>query len=136
MISTMSISYKVVSKKPGGLTGNNATKYYPTITDRGLSDLDEVCATIATRSTFSRADVVGVVQAFIDLVPELLLRGNNVKLDGFGTFSVHASGNGKLKPEEVTARDITKLKLSFLPDKRIKKKLHNATFEKVLKQRS
>ena len=126
----MAIKYKVVSKKPGGLAGENAPKYYPVLTGRETADLEYVCERISERSTFSGADVVGVVQSFIELVPELLMNGKNVKLDGFGTFSVHASGTGRDSPEEVTSRDITKLKLSFLPDKRIKRKLSNAEFVK------
>lgn len=130
----MSVSYKVVSKKPGGIAGENAPKYYPMVTSREMANLNEVCERIAERSTFSRADVVGVVQSLIDLLPELLLDGKNVRLDGFGIFSIHASGQGKDQPEEVTARDITKLKMSFLPDKQIKKKLKEATFVKALER--
>ena len=127
----MAIKYKVVSKKPGGLVGENEPKYYPVLTGREVADLEFICERIAERSTFSRGDVVGVVQSFIELVPELLMSGKNVKMDGFGTFSVHASGVGKDSPDKVTSRDITKLKLAFLPDKRIKRRLGNTKFEKV-----
>ena len=127
----MAIKYKVVSKKPGGLAGEKEPRYYPVLTDREMADLEYVCERISERSTFSGADVVGVVQSFIELVPELLLSGKSVKMDGFGIFSVHASGEGKDSPEQVSSRDITKLKLSFLPDKRIKRKLGGAKFEKV-----
>jgi nucleoid DNA-binding protein len=58
------------------------------------------------------------------------LDGNNVKIDGFGTFSIHASGIAKEHPEEVSAHDITKLKLAYLPDKKIKKELKKAEFYK------
>lgn len=124
----MGIRYKVVSKKTGAINGEDVSKYYPALTDRELVDLNEVCERISERSTFSRADVGGVVYAFIELIPELLLAGNNVKLDGFGTFSLHASGNGKDNPEKVSAKDITKLKMTFLPDKRIKRELEKAEF--------
>tara|TARA_R110000868_G_scaffold410693_5_gene699835 strand:+ start:12443 stop:12829 length:387 start_codon:yes stop_codon:yes gene_type:complete len=126
----MAIKYKVVSKRPGGMAGENEAKYYPVLTGREITDLNEVCSIIAKRSTFSGADVVGVVQSFIELVPELLMNGNSVRLDGFGIFSIHASGNGKERHEDVSAQDITKLKLSFLPDKKIKKRLENTKFMK------
>lgn len=126
----MGLKFKVVSKKTGAINREDVSKYYPALTGRQAVDLNEVCVHIAQRSTFSRADVGGVVHAFIELLPELLLAGNNVKLDGFGTFSLHASGTGKDTPEEVSAKDITKLKMAFLPDKRIKRKLGKAEFKK------
>lgn len=129
----MAITYKVVSKRPGGIAGENTPRYYPILTGRETVDLKAICNSISKRSTFSTADVMGVVQSFIELVPEILLEGNNVKMDGFGTFSVHASGKGKGQPEEVSARDISKLKVSFLPDKQIKKKLSEAAFVKAKK---
>tara|TARA_R110000868_G_scaffold235273_9_gene489194 strand:- start:60197 stop:60409 length:213 start_codon:yes stop_codon:yes gene_type:complete len=51
------------------------------VTSREMASLSEVCERIAERSTFSRADVVGVVQSLIDLLPELLLDGKNDRLD-------------------------------------------------------
>lgn len=126
----MALKYKVVSKKPRGMAGEKPPRYYPALTGRHAIDLDEVCDRISQRSTINGADVVGVVRSFIELIPELLLNGHNVKLDGFGTFSLHASGTGKDTPEEVSAKDITGLKMAFLPDKRIKRELGNAKFEK------
>jgi predicted histone-like DNA-binding protein len=127
----MAIPYKVVSKKPGGMAGENTPRYYPMLTNRRSADLRAICETISQRSTFNRADVVGVVQSLIELVPELLLDGYNVKLDGLGVFSLHASGVGQELPEQVTKRDITSVKMTFLPTKAIKAELKLAKFEKV-----
>jgi predicted histone-like DNA-binding protein len=130
----MSIPYTVVSKRPAGIAGTNSPRYYPVLTERSTIDLRAVCDIISQRSTFSHADVVGVVHALIELVPELLMDGKNVKLDDWGTFSVHASGVGQDVPEKVTSRDITSLKMTFLPDKNIKQKLQRSTYVKVKKR--
>lgn len=127
----MSISYKVVSKRPGGIAGENSAKYYPSLTNRRKVDLNEISDLITARSTFSRGDVIGVMRSLIDLIPDLLQDGRNVRLDGFGTFSLHASSKGKEDPQKVTSRDITGLKMAFLPDKRIKQKLTQTKFTKV-----
>ncbi|UXP33475.1 hypothetical protein N6H18_05850 [Reichenbachiella agarivorans] len=127
----MSIKYKVVSKRPAGIAGVNDPRYYPILTNRKVSDLDDVCRMISKRSTFNEADVIGVIHSLIDLIPELVMDGRNVKLDGLGIFSVHASAVGKQTPEEVSARDISKLKLAFLPSKKIKNELIKAEFKKV-----
>ncbi len=126
----MSIKYTVVSKKPRGMAGDKPVKYYPILTGRDTINLDAVCAEISKRSSLSKADVVGVVYSFIEVIPQFLLEGNNVRLDGFGTYSLHASGNGKEHADKVTANDITKLRMAFLPDKKIKQQLNNAKFEK------
>ena len=114
----MAVSYKVVSKRPGGMAGQNAPKYYPVLTNRRVADLHEICDIISDRSTFSHSDVAGVVEAFVRLVPELLQDGYNVRLGDMGTFMLHASATGKDAPEKVSQKDITGLKMGFLPSKR------------------
>ena len=126
----MAVFYKVVSKRPGGMAGTNAPRYYPVLTDRRVMDLRELSKRISDMSTVSRPDVMAVVYAFIDLIPGLLQDGYNIKLDGFGTFSLHVSGEGKDDPDQVTHRDIKGVKMTILPDKRIKIRLQATTFRK------
>lgn len=128
-LSYMPVKYKIATKRPG-LAKDDKVKYYPIITDRTTTDLRDLCKIISHRSSFNAADVVGVVQSLIELIPELLQDGNKVKLDGFGIFSLHASGTGKENPDDVTSEDITGVKMSFLPDKYIKKQLKTTEFVK------
>ncbi|XOV94117.1 MAG: HU family DNA-binding protein [Bacteroidota bacterium] len=127
----MAVKYKVVSKRPGGIAGERSPKYYPAVTKRGLIDARELAYLLSEANAFSRPTVIGVIESFIHMIPTLLQRGNNVKLDGFGTFSLHVSGEGKDDPDEVSSRDITHVKMSFLPDKKIKEQLSHTKFEKV-----
>ncbi|UXP32017.1 HU family DNA-binding protein [Reichenbachiella agarivorans] len=124
----MAIKYKVVTKKPGL---SSQVRYYPVLTGRKVVDIYEVCDYISKQSSFNHPDVVGIVEALIDAVPYFVSMGDNVRLDGLGTFSVHASSKGKESAEEVTSRDISELKMSFLPDKRIKRAIKGMTFTKV-----
>lgn len=126
----MSISYKVASKKPRGVAGEQPVKYYPVLTDRGIADSRYIMEIISSRTSFSRGDVMGMIQCLVELIPELLMDGKNVRLDGLGTFSVHAKSKGRETAEAVTLRDIDQLKVSFLPDKQIKKELKNTRFVK------
>lgn len=126
----MSISYKVAAKKPRGVAGEQPVKYYPVLTDRSIADSRYVMEIISGRTSFSRGDVMGMIQCLVELIPELLKDGKNVRLDGLGTFSVHARSKGKDTPEAVTLRDIDSLKISFLPDKEIKKEMKNTQFVK------
>ena len=125
----MSVKYTVTTKRPG-LARDDNPKYYPVLTDRRSTDLRKLSALISQRSTLHPADIVAVIQAMIELIPELLQDGHTVRLDGFGIFNLHASGIGKTKPEEVTSKDITGVKMSFLADKHIKRQLYKTKFVK------
>jgi predicted histone-like DNA-binding protein len=128
----MSIDYKVVSKRPAGMAGDRAPRYYPVLTNRTAVDLNEFANLVSERSSFHRATIIGVINAMMDTIPGILKNGGNVRLDGLGTFSVHASSKGKDEADKVTSRDIDKLKMSFLPDKALKKELNVGTaFNKV-----
>jgi predicted histone-like DNA-binding protein len=130
----MALKYKVVSKRPGGMAGNNTPRYYPVLTDRSVADLRMVADLISERSSMHSAAVVGVLDALTKLVPQLLQDGHNVRLDGFGTFSLHVSGKGQDTPDKVSVHDITGVKMAFLPDKRIKRNLKVTKFVKSKKK--
>lgn len=125
----MPVKYAIRTKRPG-LAKDDNPKYYPVLTDRRSTDLRKLSALISQRSTLHPVDVFAVIQAMIELIPELLQDGHTVRLDGFGIFNLHASGIGKAKPEEVTSKDITGVKMSFLADKHIKRQLYKTKFVK------
>jgi len=127
----MPISYKVVTKRPGGIAGERTPRYYPALTGRSIADLNMICDLISERSTLHRADVKAVVESLIEVIPELIQQGYNPRLDEFGTFSVHVSSKGKDRSDQVTARDIESAKMTFLPSKRMKSLLKLIKFIKV-----
>ncbi|XOV94210.1 MAG: HU family DNA-binding protein [Bacteroidota bacterium] len=127
----MAVKYKIVSKRPGGIAGDRSPKYYPAITKRGLINTQELAELLMEQSTFHPGVIYGVIQCFTRMIPTILQNGNSVKLDGFGVFSLHVSGEGHDDPDEVSSKDITHVKMSFLPDKQIKDKLARTKFEKV-----
>jgi predicted histone-like DNA-binding protein len=126
----MAVYYKVVSKKPGLSKPDSATKYYPVLTGRNQADIREVCDLLSEASTVTPGDVRAVLEGFIRLIPHLLMDGRTVKLEGFGTFNLHCSAVGQTNPDNVTLRDIRGIKMSFLPDKEIKRKLKGTKFKK------
>ncbi|UXP32142.1 HU family DNA-binding protein [Reichenbachiella agarivorans] len=127
----MAIKYKVVSKRPGGIAGKRPTRYYPVLTRRRVADTRYLINHISSMSTLSGADLVSVFESLRTIIPELLGDGKNVRIDGLGTFSIHAHSKGKDTADDVTSRDIDSLKISFLPDKGVKMMLKSIKFEKV-----
>lgn len=127
----MPVSYKVVSKRPGGMAGPRAPKYYPALTKRRIMHTRELAEQISGATSFTTADVFGIIEALVSMVPHFLQDGRNIQLDNFGTFSIHVSGKGRDHPSKVTSRDITGVKLAFLPSKQLKKKLRYTKFVKT-----
>lgn len=127
----MAVSYKVVSKRPGGMAGAQQPKYYPALTKRQTMNSRKLAQEISAATSFTTADVMGMIEVLVHLLPHFLKEGNNVRLDNFGTFSLHVSGVGQEDPKKVTSRDISGIKMAFLPSKEVKKKLSTTQFVKT-----
>ena len=127
----MSVEYKVVKHASPGVKGGGKYKYYPRITNRKTVKMKKLCDHIAKMSTFSEADVMGVLSTFITEIPNLLKDNCSVDLEGLGIFSLHASGEGCDSEEDVTARKITNTKIAFRPSKRLKSDVSDTKFIKA-----
>jgi predicted histone-like DNA-binding protein len=122
----MLLKYKVVSTfRPGeGKTGRKL--WFPKLTGSSRAGLPEIAEMLEKRSTASGADVYLIIKGLVDLIPELLTEGNTVRLNELGTFRLHAKVNVRDSAEEVSVKDIRELRISFIPEKGIKKKLKEA----------
>jgi len=123
---TMALTYKVVSTTKPGQGHDGEQIWFPKLTGSSKVDLWEVARILAKRSTASEADVFLVITGLVSLVPELLLQGKTVKLDNLGSFRLHARVKTSPVREEVSAKNIREIRLSFKPDNRIKEALHGA----------
>jgi predicted histone-like DNA-binding protein len=93
-------------------------------------DTREVCKRLSDEAGVHMGSVLAVMEALSQTVPKLLMDGYTVKLNDFGTFSLHVSANGQDEAEKVTPADIENIKMAFLPSKRIKHKLATTKFRK------
>ena len=126
----MTIKYTIASRIPAG-NRNGELRYYARASQRQLVGFREISRIISDRSTASGPDVLLVLAALAEVIPELITDGKSVRLDGIGIFSSSFKAQEKRNPDEVTARTIEKVRLKFLPDKEIKQQLKNCEFEKV-----
>ena len=109
---------------------NSQPKYYATVKSSGRSDTHAIAKSINSMSTVSSVDTAAVLEAFLNVVPDKLAEGNIVELGDFGTFRVSVSSEGEAKAEDVTARNITDMRVLFTPGKRFKQALNTAEFQK------
>ncbi len=126
----MSITYKVVKQCEPGIKGGGTGKYYARACNRDKLSLEQICKQISKASTFSPADVVGVLYSFINLFPDLLKGGYTLDLEPLGIFSVSIKSKGEPQPDKVTSRSITGVQVNFRPSVRLKKEIKDAGFIK------
>lgn len=104
--------FKKVKQKINGM-------WYPqSITVGKPVTTDEVAKRLAIESTVSPADTFAVLKSLGSVLGSYMADGRTVKLDGVGTFyyTAVASGNGVDSPDKVTAKQITGVRVRFIPE--------------------
>ncbi len=123
------INYKLVSKK--NLSDETAPdKYYSISKANKTIDLRYIATRIARESTVSVVDAKAVLEGFIQVIPDELIRGNNIKLDEFGYFRTTLKSEGAESEIQFTNSNIKKVNVRFRPAKEFSKTLAVAEFKK------
>lgn len=125
-VNTLALHYKVVSTSKPGSGKEGSQLWFPKLTGSSQINLHEIAKNLEKRSSASGTDVYLIVRGLVDLLPQLLIDGYTVKLDELGTFRLHAKTDVCEQPEQVSARNIRELRVSFRPDNRIKQQLKGA----------
>jgi predicted histone-like DNA-binding protein len=109
---------------------NSQPKYYVTIKSKGRANLLAIAREISKMSTVTSVDTIAVLEAFMNVIPDMLADGKIVDLGDFGTFRVSVSSEGVETAEEVSSNSITEIRIIFAPGKRFKKLMAGTEFEK------
>jgi predicted histone-like DNA-binding protein len=125
----MSVKFSVTPRKDPR-DQDSQPKYYVTVKSQGRVDAQGAAKDINKMSTVSSVDTTAVLEAFMNVVPDMLADGKIVELGDFGSFRVSVSSEGAETPEEVTTRNITNVRILFQPGKRFKYLLSGTEFEK------
>ena len=105
-------------------------KYYARVKSSGRTDTHAVARRINSMSTVSSVDTRAVLEAFLQVVPDELAEGNIVELGDFGRFRVSVSSDGEEHAEDVSARNITDVRVIFSPGRRFAQLLNTVQFQK------
>ena len=127
----MPVKYKVVSKRPGGVAGENDVSYYPTVTGRTVVGLREISDIVSDSTSFTSADIYGMAEGLLQVIPKLLQNGHSVKLGELGIFSLSVRAEGSSDPVDVSVHNIKEVRLNFLPAKQLKRDMQLTKFKKV-----
>jgi predicted histone-like DNA-binding protein len=117
---------KILRRNPQDLS---KSKWYLTQERAGTVGLQAIAKEIEGRSSLSLGDVRSVLSNLVEILPLFLKLGQSVSLEGFGSFRLTVSSDGVEKPEDLNARHIRGVKLSFLPSPDLKRNLADISFE-------
>lgn len=95
-------------------------KWYPRTVTQETIGTDQIARQLSREASVTQGDTYAVLVGLGAILSEHLAFGRRVKLKGIGTFYLtgKANGRGVDTPEEVTPKQITELRVRFIPEYR------------------
>lgn len=106
-------------------------KFYAVAHTEKTAELRMIAERIARETNFSTAEVQAAIEAFLLVVPKLLLEGHSVKMGDFGIFRLTLSSEGAETKEEFNASMIKGANLIFHAGKEFAKVIRNVEFSRM-----
>lgn len=119
---------KVKAVKKVNPRNTDETKYYLAPVYADEMSLNELAELISDASTVNVADVAAVLKALAKQLPIFLQKGFIIELGDFGRLRLSISTDGKENADELSANDIIKVRIIFVPSAAIKEKLKSTSF--------
>jgi predicted histone-like DNA-binding protein len=125
----VAIKIKSISSK---ILQNQAAppKFYAIVELSDKTNIDELSALNADKSTVSRPDVYAVIMATLETVMHELSSGRSVHLGKLGSFSISVSSNAVDTADAVSASVVKKARVLYRPGLEIKNMLKTLKYEK------
>lgn len=95
-------------------------KYHPAPVYIDTMNLSSLSKKIAHSTSMTVADVKCVIEELVLVIQDELIRGVKIKIDGLGMFKVSFGGAGHENAEDVSALDISNVKITFIADSQVK----------------
>ncbi|MCC8153380.1 MAG: hypothetical protein LIP01_03685 [Tannerellaceae bacterium] len=115
------------------------TAYHPRFVNKTTSRMEKVLELASSFSSFSSADIIGVLEVLKEVLALELADGHNVELAGFGTFTVSLQcppfcNKEEIKTEYVEFKTI-KMRVSADLKRKVKQKMVLAKAEDIKRAR-
>lgn len=104
-----------VKQRQNPLDRETDSKYYASAEYGEEIDVPKLAKEISKSCTLTPADVVAVIESFLNKMPEYLKSSNRIRLNKFGIFKLSFSSVGHEKAEDVSSITILKIYVFFLP---------------------
>lgn len=106
-------------------------KYFGIAKATGVVNIRQLSNRISKETTLGTPDVMAVIEALLQDIPEFLLDGKIVKLGDFGSYRLTVRGKGTENLDDYSVNLIEKTNLHFRGGKVFKDVLSRAEFSKV-----
>ena len=117
-----------VKKRQNPLDREADSKYYASAEYGEEIDVTKLAKEISKSCTLTPADVVAVIESFLDKMPEYLKSSNRIRLNKFGIFKLSFSSVGHEKAEDISSNDIKNLHVLFTPSAELKRELSDVSY--------
>lgn len=114
----MSAEYKLV-RRPDPHKTDVKQPLYPCFVPSGIVRLDDLARMARGRSSFSSADIKGMLQLFQDLIVDALEYGQCIELEGIGTFGISLKSRPVMEEKEIRAESIRFQDVTFRSSKEL-----------------
>lgn len=118
----MSANYKLVRN----LSPNKSDEQQPLharFVANGVMRTDELIENAVGRSSLSAADIKAALQLFQDLIVNALTYGDDIELEGIGTFSVALKNRPVMDKKEIRAESVHFRDVTFRSSKKLRDRL-------------
>lgn len=110
----MAAEYKLV-RNPNPKKDGSILPMHPRLVSCGTFSIEDMMSDMKGRSSFSSADIKGMLQLIQDMMFDYLLMGANVELDGIGTFSLSLKCRPVMDKKEIRSESIHFRTINFRP---------------------
>ena len=112
--------------RPKRVPATNKIRYYMQVAPVKPVELGDIAARIERTSTVSSADIKAVLDALQYEVREQIKAGHSVRLGDLGSFRPTIACKGMDKAEDLTFRNIKRVRVQFTPSATLEKELSPA----------
>lgn len=119
-----------IALRPNPIDKEAAPKYYATpVWTEVQCSTDELADEISLATSLTPADVKACIACFMQSIPRHLMKGEAVNCETFGIFRLSFSvKQGHENAEDVTGKDVDKIRVLFRPSTRLKEQLKATKF--------
>jgi len=125
----MSAEYKLV-RRPNPYKTAVKQPLYPCFVPWRTVRLDDLARMAQGRSSFSSADIKGMLQLLQDLIVDALEYGQCIELEGIGTFGLSLKSRPVMEEKEIRAESIRFQDVTFRSSKELRDRLCTIQLER------
>ena len=105
-------------------------KFYAQAVSTGEASLKTIKTDISARSTVNPADVVAVIDTFVQIMIQELAQGKIVRFGDFGSFQLSVSSDGADTAEKFSSGMIRDARITFRPGSDLRDMIATLKYEK------